>query len=67
MSTYLVACLVSEFSAIEAKTVVRTDDSGKVSSTKIRILSRADAIDQTKRAVEVLNYFASLLFRVDHN
>jgi len=55
MSTYLVACLVSNFSMRAAKTVVRpvVDGVGKNTSTEIRIWAREDAIEQVSFAVEV--------------
>ena len=51
MSTYLVACLVSDFSMRAAKTVVRPVENN--SSTEIRIWAREDAIEQVSFAVEV--------------
>ena len=55
MATYLVACLVSQFSMRTAKTVV--GPVGTDTSTEIRIWAREDAIEQVAFAVEVEDYY----------
>lgn len=55
MSTYLIACLVSEFSFRQARPVIRKDSDNQSTQnvTDIRIWARADAIDQVDLAVKV--------------
>lgn len=56
MSTYLVACLVSEFSFRQARSVIRkhkSDDRAAQNVTEVRIWARADVIDQVDMAVKV--------------
>ena len=56
MATYLVACLVSQFSMRTAKTVI-VRPVGTDTSTEIRIWAREDAIEQVAFVVEVEDYF----------
>ena len=55
MSTYLVACVVSEFDFRQARSVVRLNNEDQTASnvTEVRIWSRPDAIDQANLAVKV--------------
>jgi aminopeptidase N len=55
MSTYLVACLVSEFAFRQARSVIRVVDGDQSTQnvTEIRIWARSDAIEQVDRAVQV--------------
>lgn len=55
MSTYLVACLISEFDFRKARTVTRTvgNQTEDVLTTEVRIWARPEALNQTQRAVEV--------------
>ncbi len=56
MSTYLVACLVSEFAFRTARPVIRQvggNDQSSHNVTEVRIWARSDAIEQADRAVQV--------------
>lgn len=55
MSTYLVACLVSEFDFRQARSVVRTTNGNPAMQnvTEVRIWARPEAIDQANLAVQV--------------
>lgn len=54
MSTYLVACVVSEFTFRPARSIIRsTNDTTTLNVTDIRIWARADAINQAELAVAV--------------
>lgn len=53
MSTYLVACLISQFTFREARPVVRVlEGQNETTTTEIRIWARPDAINQTDLAVK---------------
>lgn len=59
MSTYLVACVISQFTFQQGRTVTRqvtsntNDEETIATSTEVRIWARPEAIDQTALAVEV--------------
>ncbi len=55
MSTYLVACLVSEFDFRQARPVIRplNDDRTTNNVTEVRIWARPDAIHQADLAVKI--------------
>ena len=67
MSTYLVACLISDFEFREASPVtrqIRTNSSdASATSTAVRIWAERDMVDQTELAVKVTTPMLEFLER----